>query len=1113
MSQITVNINGIEMLTYSGKTILEAARENGIDIPTLCHSPLLKNYGSCGICVVEVAGNPKLVRSCATEISDGMIIKTHSERINASRTTTLELMLSDHTGDCKAPCVLGCPGQVDVQGYVGLIANGEYEEALKLIKKELPLPASIGRVCPHPCQTGCRRGLLESPVHIAWLKRYVADLDLEKETPYLPEQRPETGKTVGIIGGGPSGLSAAYYLRQMGHDVTVYEAMPEFGGMLKYGIPLYRLPKEVLLSEVKLIEKMGVSLRPNIRIGEDVTLNYLRNKHDALYVAVGAWKSAMMDCPGTALKGVYGGIEFLNKFAVNDPIHLGPKIAVIGGGNTAMDAARTSIRLGAEAVYAIYRRTKADMPAVDVEIEEAEEEGVTFKFLMNPVEIIGDDHGQVKAIKLQQMMQTEPDASGRRNVVPVEGAYEVIEVDAVIMSIGQQMNPLGVEALSQNRKGFIEADTHAFTTNLEGIFAGGDCTNKGASIAIEAIAEGKRAARVMDTYLKGALIPYREPYTVKKTGVTEADYFHVLPNQPAYMGHMRPQTRKHNFEEVVEGYRVENALLEANRCLECGCHDVFECDLYKFANAYPVKPERFEGAKSQLPLYEDHPHILRDQNKCILCGMCVRACDEVISVGALGLVNRGFDTVVAPALEKAFDQTQCIGCGTCVGLCPTGALQEKRPIHKQVPVKADQVDTVCTGCGLGCAVTVEKKGELLLRALPRKVQPVDLPVLCQVGRFDFASDKSLNRIMTPLIRKEGKLVPVTYREALLHVGRKAQSLQLLYGVDSVGVAMGNHFVNEAVALGHTFATEVLKTQRLYAMDSHSLAVLSENRLLELMNTEVILTIGFEPEKRHGALGIKLANAKGKCLCLGNQSSSFHELAEQVVVTSHMDPAILALAKVALENGKGDRDGLEAYSKALEHTVVPAALYDMMMQYINAKCAMILFDETMISLESQALLQLIAIACNHEGSPRNGWIALKPHTNSRGVLEMGFSKPNEALFELSEKGFVKGLLLFGGTESISAEKGKNQEFLMVMDAFETPIMAYADVVLPAKTLIESEGSITTTDGMVRKVSRVVNGPIQMDNIKLIADLMNIFSTNTKVECARDMWGTMPPQYAQ
>lgn len=1111
MSHIKVNIDGFEIVTYRGKTILEVARENGIEVPTLCHSELIKNYGSCGICVVEVEGNPRLVRSCSTEIADGMVITTRSARIDASRITTLELMISDHTGDCKAPCVLGCPGQVDVQGYVGLIANGEFEEALKLIKKELPLPASIGRVCPHPCQSACRRGLLEDPVHIAWLKRYVADLDLEKESPYMPEILPQTGKSVGIIGGGPSGLSAAYYLRQKGHEVTIYEAMPEFGGMLKYGIPLYRLPKEVLLSEVKLVEKMGVTLRPNIKVGQDVTLDFLRARHDAVYVAVGAWRSAMMDCPGTDLKGVYGGIEFLNKFAVNDPIHLGPRIAVIGGGNTAMDAARTSVRLGAEAVYAIYRRTKADMPAVDVEIEEAEEEGVDFKFLMNPVEIIGDDLGCVKAIKLQKMMQTEPDASGRRNVVPVEGAFETIEVDAVIMSIGQQLLPIGVEALSQNRRGFIEADESTFMTNLEGVFAGGDCTNKGASIAIEAIADGKRAARVMDTYLMGQLMPYKPIYTVKKENVTAHDFLNVNVHAPAHMGHMSPEVRRKNFEEVVDGYALENALDEANRCLECGCHDVFECDLYRLANEYPVKPDRFDGDKTTQPLYDDHPYILRDQNKCILCGMCVRVCDEVMDVAALGLVNRGFDTVVAPELGKAFDQTKCVSCGQCVTLCPTGALQEKRPIHKQVPLEAEKVETVCGGCSLGCAVEMEKNGELLLRALPFKTNAIDKAVLCKVGRFGFADAGEKTRILTPMIRKEGVLTPVTYQEALLYVARKAQSLQLLYGPDVVAVSAGDQWVNEALAITHRLASDILKTNQIYATDAYEIGVKSANKINELLETEVIITLGVNLGQGHGVLGTKLKASKAKLLNVNDERTVLDDWAKHSVIASHVEQVIFAMAKTAYENAKGDKSLLEAQKNLFDHVVIPASVYDLMSVYLGAKKAMVVYNVSKLSLECQKLIEGIAVACGHIGSPREGIIALKKGVNGMGLVDMGFNPASEVLRQESQKGSIRGLLAFGGTENTSLEAFKGLDFLMVMDAFETPLMAYADVVLPAKTLLESRGTVTSTDNRVQKVNAVVQGPISKSNIELVADLMNTFSTNTKIKAPEDLKDYMKKVY--
>jgi formate dehydrogenase major subunit len=260
MPKILVNINGQELEAFRNQTILEVCIDHNIKVPTMCHSDMLENYGSCGICVVEVEGTNKLLRSCSTKIQDGMIVKTTSNRIRESRKTTLELLLSYHSGDCKGPCTFACPGNVDVQGYVGLIANEEYDEALKLIKEKLPLPAAIGRVCPHPCQSDCRRDLIEDPISIAWLKRFVADKDLEKDEPYLPEIKPNKNKKIAVIGGGPGGLSAAFFLRKEGYQVTVYEAMPEFGGMLKYGIPLYRLPKDVLQNEIKLIEKMGVKL-------------------------------------------------------------------------------------------------------------------------------------------------------------------------------------------------------------------------------------------------------------------------------------------------------------------------------------------------------------------------------------------------------------------------------------------------------------------------------------------------------------------------------------------------------------------------------------------------------------------------------------------------------------------------------------------------------------------------------------------------------------------------------------------------------------------------------------------------------------------------------------
>ena len=242
MKKIRLNIDDREVLGLPGQTILEVAKENNIFIPTLCYDERAEIYGSCGICVVEVEGSPKLFKACATEIAPNMIIKTNTERVRESRKTNLELLLSNHNGDCKAPCSLGCPANTDCQGYVGLIANGLHKAALKLVKDKIPLPASIGRVCPHPCESDCRRGLVEQPIAIKELKRFVGDRDLNSDDPYIPEIAKATGKKVAIIGGGPAGLSASYFLAQNGHDVTIIDAMPKLGGMLRYGIPEYRLP-------------------------------------------------------------------------------------------------------------------------------------------------------------------------------------------------------------------------------------------------------------------------------------------------------------------------------------------------------------------------------------------------------------------------------------------------------------------------------------------------------------------------------------------------------------------------------------------------------------------------------------------------------------------------------------------------------------------------------------------------------------------------------------------------------------------------------------------------------------------------------------------------------
>lgn len=715
MEMINLTINGQNVTAPAGSTILETARKNGIYIPTLCYDEAVEVYGACGLCVVEAEGVPKLLRSCSAKISEGMVINTESERVVKSRKIAMELLMSAHDGDCIAPCQLACPANTDCQGYVGLIANGKFEDALKLIKNTNPLPASIGRVCPHPCEKACRRGKVEEPINIAQLKFFAADLDLKGEK-YLPACAKATGKKVAIVGGGPAGLTAAYYLRTLGHEVTVFDMMDKMGGMLRYGIPQYRLPKELLDSEIALIEKLGVRLVNNVKFGKDITLDMLKSVNDAVILAPGAWKSSPMRVKGEDINGVYGGIDFLRSVIQGNPVPIGEKVAVCGGGNTAMDACRTAVRLGAKEVYVIYRRTEKEMPAEEIEIKESKEEGVIYKFLTNPVEI-HEENGKICGMTLQLMELGEPDASGRRKPVAIDGRTEYLSLDSVIMAIGQKLDPTDFSVVELTDRGTILADEDDFKTNIDGVFAIGDATNKGASIAIAAIGEADRCVKSVDAYLKGEELDFTPKY-ISKRDDERIDVSGKETKPRVVADVLDADVRKNNFDEVSLGLTVEQAKKEAERCLECGCREYFKCKLLQVAQRYDIHPERFAGEMPQKYTRDENAFIERNTAKCILCGLCVRSCKEVMDISAIGLLGRGFKTSVSPAFALPLDQTKCTNCGLCVKLCPTGALTEKSSLNKQVPLKEQYSIETVTVDGKACELLVSRYNGEVIRAVP-----------------------------------------------------------------------------------------------------------------------------------------------------------------------------------------------------------------------------------------------------------------------------------------------------------------------------------------------------------------------------------------------------------
>ena len=417
---------------------------------------------------------------------------------------------------CKnKPCQTGCPVGIDIPEFIGHVAEGDFEAAYQVINRSSSLPAVCGRVCPQEsqCEGKCTRGIKNEPVGIGRLERFVADWHRENvhTAPIVPESN---GHKVAIIGAGPAGLTAAGDLAKLGYKVTVYEALHVAGGVLMYGIPEFRLPKAIVQQEIDGLKKMGVDFECNMVIGKVLTIDELMDEYgyEAVFVGSGAGLPRFMGIPGESLKGVYSANEFLTRSNLmkaylptsKTPIRAGKKVAVVGGGNVAMDAARSALRLGADTVYIVYRRGMAELPARKEEVEHAEEEGIIFKTLCNPVEILSDDEGFVKAITCVEMELGEPDASGRRRPIEKKGSEFTMDVDTVIMSLGTSPNPLirsTTPGLETNKHGCIVTEGDEGKTSREGVYAGGDAVT-GAATVIKAMGAGKAAAKAIDEYIQ-----------------------------------------------------------------------------------------------------------------------------------------------------------------------------------------------------------------------------------------------------------------------------------------------------------------------------------------------------------------------------------------------------------------------------------------------------------------------------------------------------------------------------------------------------------------------------------------------------------------------------------
>ena len=556
--------SNIQLMAYSEiESISGEAGDFRVKVRKKARYVDLKKCTGCGecekVCPVEVRN----------EFNLGLNNRKQIYRLFPQAVPNAFLIDKRGTPNCRATC----PAGVNVQGYVALISQGKYDEATALVRQSIPLPGVLGRVCFHPCESECERGKLDQPLTICSLKRFAADHAAKKDKVQpIPKSHDEK---VAIVGSGPAGLTAAYELVKQGYPVTIFEALPAPGGMLRAGIPAYRLPRDVLDEEIDYIKNLGVEIKTNVRIGQDITVEDLMREHNALFVAPGAPNGLKLDIEGEDSHGVVQALDLLREVNLGNGFKLGQRVAIIGGGNVAIDASRIALRLGSKEVKILYRRSRDEMPAYPHEVKEAENEGATIHFLVAPKRILSKN-GCVTGIECIKLNLGEPDESGRRKPVPVEGSEFIIETDTVIEAIGQQTDLSFVPEVKIGKQKTIVVDPLTLETNVRGIFAGGDVSLGPASV-IEAIADGKNAAVSIDRFVRGEDIKANRERIIDKVGEVSKEGF--SPKARAEMPLLPVSERIGNFREVELGLTEEQAMAEAKRCLACGgCSECLQCE-------------------------------------------------------------------------------------------------------------------------------------------------------------------------------------------------------------------------------------------------------------------------------------------------------------------------------------------------------------------------------------------------------------------------------------------------------------------------------------------------------------------------------------------------------
>ncbi|RLD66990.1 MAG: hypothetical protein DRI84_03560, partial [Bacteroidetes bacterium] len=877
----------------------------------------------------------------------------------------------------------------------------------------------------------------------------------------------------------------------------------------------------------------------------------LQEDYDSVILTIGSQKGTLVGVKGDDAENVYPGITFLKELEMTGqrPDFSGKKIIVVGGGNTAMDCCRTSMRLGSTDVKVVYRRTEKEMPANPIEIHESKLEGIEYLFLNNPTKVNKDENGVLKSVDLIKMKLGEPDASGRRRPIPIEGSEYELEADYILAAIGQKteidfledVNSVTKEGeLKPNKWGDIDADRYTLQTGIPSMFAAGDGVT-GAATIIEAIAQAKIASRSCHQYLMGEeLVPERKEFVSKRSNfkvLNDDDFAPAFAKQSREEMPVMDENTRINFKEVELGYTEQQCLDEAERCLECGCGEYFDCDLQKYADEYGSEQDKYAGDYNEYHVDFSHPFIEIDNNKCILCSRCIRVCDELVGANALGLVNRGFATYVAPSLGESLTETNCESCGLCIDTCPTGAMRENL-IFKNGPVEITALETIDNYGSEGVAINLmshKKKFVMEVKGTDGVIN--ERGSIGRRPKFGYQMYNDSSRITKPLLKKNGKFEEISFEEAYKTIADKVKAVDAEKNIFFAGARLSN----EEVYLIQKLARQGVKTPyisnfhymgrgRGYSINSRANVPFEQ-----LYDASHIYLMGAELIADHDYVGFMVNNAKVRNsipvdMISTNTKTPMRHKVDTVRIIDNYYYFVKAVNHYLLSKGlqnqmyiDGNVTDFDAYKTAAlkvnftdlatKAGMSEDAIAAWAKKYNDEMNAVLVFSEKYITMETSRELYNLAMITGKLGKTASGLMPLKEKNNSQGMFDMGaFActnvggeindfKPTKKIPAKLKDGEFANVFIFGedpiGT-AINREEVSSwisaAGFVVAQDYFMTETTEMADLILPASFPVETDGSFTNTQKVLLQFTQQMDPAVAHVGYQQLIELGKQFGLN-------------------